>query len=264
MANESVGRTFLVAFLVCFVCSLLVSVTAAGLRARQERDAQLLHYRNVLEVAGLAAQERSIEELWQERVNARMVELETGAYTDAVDPQTYDQRRAATDPERNYLIPAEKDLADIRTRSRYAPVYLIENEAGEVTQLILPVHGKGLWSTLYGYLSLAPDLNTVHGFGFYEHGETPGLGGEIDNPKWQAKWPGKKLYDEQGRPKVEVIKGQVDPQSSDARYKVDGISGATMTSRGVTNLLRYWLGDDGFGTYIKNLRAQGGLHGQGA
>lgn len=264
MANDSVGRTFLVAFLVCFVCSLLVSVTAAGLRTMQERDARLLHYRNVLEVAGFAARGMDVEQVWQERVRVRMVELETGTYTDAVDPGTYDQRRAATDPERNYVIAAEKDLAGIRTRARYAPVYLIRDEGGEFAQLILPVHGKGLWSTLYGYLALAPDLNTVHGFGFYEHGETPGLGGEIENPQWQAKWPGKKLYDAQGRPKVEVIKGQVDPQSPAARYQVDGLSGATMTSRGVTNLLRYWLGDDGFGTYIKNLRAQGGLDGQSA
>ena len=259
MANESVGRTFLVAFLVCFVCSLLVSGTAAGLRAKKERDALLAQYRNVLAVANLMDREADVAALWQERITPRLVELATGDYSDAVDPVAYDQRRAASDPQKNRIIPAEQDLADIKTRARFAPVYLVR-EDGEIGQVVLPVHGKGLWSTLYGYIALAPDLKTVTGFGFYEHGETPGLGGEVDNPRWKSQWVGKQVLDAEGNPRIEVIKGRVDPAAPAARFQVDGLSGATMTSRGVTNLLRYWLGADGFGPYLERMREEG-LHG---
>jgi Na+-transporting NADH:ubiquinone oxidoreductase subunit C len=172
--------------------------------------------------------------------------------------EEFDQYQAASDSELGRSIPSDKDLADIKRRARYAPVYLIR-DGERFTQVVLPVHGKGLWSTLYGYIALESDLRTVAGFGFYEHGETPGLGGEVDNPQWLAKWEGKKVADEEGVPRIEVIKGNVDPDSPRARYQVDGLSGATMTSRGVTNLLRYWLGEDGFGPYLERMREEG-LH----
>lgn len=245
MARDSLGRTFLVAFLVCLVCSLLVSGTAAGLRAKKERDALLAKHRNVLGVAGLLVGEVDISQLWQQRIEPRLVDLETGRYA-----------TGAADPELNRSIPADQDLAGLRTRARFAPVYLVR-DGGRVRQLILPVHGKGLWSTLYGYIALAPDLTTVTGFGFYEHGETPGLGGEVDNPRWLAQWVGKQAVDETGRPRIEVVRGSVDPSADQARFQVDGLSGATMTSRGVTNLLHYWLGEDGFGPFLAWARKEG-------
>lgn len=256
MARDSLGRTFLVAFLVCFVCSLLVSGTAAALRAKKERDALLAKHRNVLGVAGLLVANADIAQLWQQWIEPRLVELETGSYSTAADPETFDQRKAAVDPELNRSIPADQDLADLRTRSRFAPVYLVRKE-GRIRQLVLPVHGKGLWSTLYGYIALAPDLTTVTGFGFFEHGETPGLGGEVDNPRWLAQWAGKQVVDETGRPRLEVVRGSVDPAGTNARFQVDGLSGATMTSRGVTNLLHYWLGEDGFGPFLARAREEG-------
>jgi Na+-transporting NADH:ubiquinone oxidoreductase subunit C len=258
MANDSVARTFLVAFLVCFVCSLLVSATAAGLRAKQERDARLSQYREVLAIADLMTRGADVAELWEQKVVPRMVKLADGSYTDAVEVEEFDQYQAASDSELGRSIPPDKDLADIKRRARYAPVYLIR-DGDRFSQVVLPVHGKGLWSTLYGYLALESDLRTISGFGFYEHGETPGLGGEVDNPQWLAKWEGKKVADEQGIPRIEVIKGSVDSDSPRARYQVDGLSGATATSRGVTNLLRYWLGEDGFGPYLERMRAEG-LH----
>ena len=78
---------------------------------------------------------------------------------------------------------------------------------GDVLAIILPVEGKGLWSTLYGFIALAPDTRTIEGITFYEHGETPGLGGEVDNPSWKALWPGRKAFDEDWEPAIEVIKG---------------------------------------------------------
>lgn len=256
MARDSLGRTFLVAFLVCFVCSLLVSGTAAGLRAKKQRDALLAKHRNVLGVAGLLTDAVDIPQLWQQRIEPRLVDLETGSYSTAADPETFDQRKAAADPELNRSIPADQDLAGLRTRARFAPVYLVREE-GRVRQLILPVHGKGLWSTLYGYIALAPDLSTVTGFGFYEHGETPGLGGEVDNPRWLAQWAGKQAVDATGKPRIEVARGSVEPSADQARFQVDGLSGATMTSRGVTNLLHYWLGEDGFGPFLARARKEG-------
>ncbi|MOA31350.1 Na(+)-translocating NADH-quinone reductase subunit C [compost metagenome] len=115
------------------------------------------------------------------------------------------------------------------------------------------MRGYGLWSTLYGFLALKGDLNTVVGLGFYQHGETPGLGGEVDNPKWKALWNGKSLFDEQGQLAIQIIKGSVDAQSPNASHQVDGLAGATLTSKGVHNLLHFWLGENGFGPFLAKL-----------
>jgi Na+-transporting NADH:ubiquinone oxidoreductase subunit C len=125
-----------------------------------------------------------------------------------------------------------------------------------ISAVILPVHGKGLWSTMYGFVALGPDGNAIKGLTFYQHGETPGLGGEIDNPRWKGMWPGRKVYADDGTPKIEVIKGQAGPPATDP-YRVDGLSGATITGRGVGYLLRFWLGENGFGPYIDKFRGEG-------
>lgn len=151
------------------------------------------------------------------------------------------------------LNPAE-DIAKLVTREKYAKVFLVNDEAGNLSRVILPVRGKGLWSTMSGFIALDKDFNTVLGFGFYSHAETPGLGGEVDNPKWKSIWLGKKIYSESGEVKVSVIKGHVDAGTSDAEYKVDGLAGATLTSNGVNNLVKYWMGDDGFKPFLTNLK----------
>lgn len=256
MAKDSVGRTFLVAFLVCFVCSLMVSATAAGLRAIQERDMLATLYRHVLNTVDALPPGEDVFEVWNARVAARLVELETGAYRDDYDAETFDQERAARDPALRYNIPSEKDLAGLRQRSRLAPVFLVR-ENGEVRYVVMPMRGQGLWATIYGYLALEADLTTVAGLMIYDHGETPGLGGEIENPRWQANWSGKQAFDEGRQPVIEVARGRVDPDSPRASFQVDGLSGATATARGVTNMVRYWLGEDGFGPYLERLRAEG-------
>ena len=108
---------------------------------------------------------------------------------------------------------------------------------------------------MYGFLAIDKDINTVRGLGFYEHGETPGLGGEVDNPNWKGIWKGKELYSSDGKLAIEVIKGAVDNSKAKAKHQVDGISGATITVRGVSNLVRYWLGDDGFSHYLAKKKA---------
>ncbi len=172
-----------------------------------------------------------------------------------LDVNEYDQRKAAKDPAKSIKISSEQDIAKISRRAKLASVYLLK-EGDVIKQVVLPVHGYGLWSTLYGFISLDGDFNTIGGLRFYQHGETPGLGGEVDNPKWRDQWHGKKAFDENGELKIEVIHGHVDYKSVGAEYKVDGISGATLTSRGVSNLVNYWLGDNAFGPYLKKMRSE--------
>jgi len=119
--------------------------------------------------------------------------------------------------------------------------------------VILPIKGYGLWSTLYGFIALESDLKTVAGIGFYEHTETPGLGGEVDNPKWKASWVGKRAYNSDGLA-LEVIKGKVDLARDGADSQIDGLAGATLTTKGVDNLVKYWLGQQGFKPFIDNLK----------
>ena len=191
-----------------------------------------------------------------ENFDRRLVDLETGEFTDAVELDGYDQRSASSDPQLSRALSKAEDQAGIGRRANYAEVYLL-NDSDGLDQIIIPVHGKGLWSTLYGYLSLDSDLRTISGLQFYEHAETPGLGGEVDNPDWRASWKGKLAYDETGNVVVEVVKGSVDPGSATADYKVDGLAGATLTTRGVNNLVRFWLGEQGFGPFLKKLGAAG-------
>jgi Na+-transporting NADH:ubiquinone oxidoreductase subunit C len=152
-------------------------------------------------------------------------------------------------------IDDKDDIASIGRRANYAPVYILK-EGDAIKQVVLPVHGYGLWSTLYGFLALEGDFNTVRGLRFYEQAETPGLGGEVDNPKWRAQWAGKKIFDADGNVEIRVIRGHVEPNTANAEYKVDGLSGATLTSNGVTNLLQFWLGDQGFGPYLKKMHSE--------
>ena len=130
----------------------------------------------------------------------------------------------------------------------------MEDPQGDIDKIILPIRGYGLWSTLYGFIALEADGNTVAGLGFYEHGETPGLGGEVDNPRWKAVWPGKQVYRD-GEVAIALIKGAVDTSSANAPWQVDGLAGATLTARGVTNLVQFWLGENGFEPFLNNLKS---------
>lgn len=257
MANkDTVGRTFGVALGVCLVCSLLVSAAAVSLRPAQTTNKVMDKKRNILTAAGLLEEGRSIDELF-EKIRPKVVDLSTGEYVDKIDPATYDQRRATKDAEMGIAVPPDEDIANIKRRAKYASVYLVEDR-GKIQKVVLPVNGLGLWSTMYGFIALdARDFNTIRGLVFYEHGETPGLGGEVDNPNWQALWDGKKAYGENGKVQIEVIKGEVNPNQPEAQYQVDGLSGATLTSRGVDHMLKYWLGGNGFGPYLAKLKQQG-------
>nr|VFJ98138.1 MAG: Na+-transporting NADH:ubiquinone oxidoreductase subunit C [Candidatus Kentron sp. H]VFJ98461.1 MAG: Na+-transporting NADH:ubiquinone oxidoreductase subunit C [Candidatus Kentron sp. H]VFK03453.1 MAG: Na+-transporting NADH:ubiquinone oxidoreductase subunit C [Candidatus Kentron sp. H] len=254
MPNDGAAKMLTVTITLCFVCSVIVSGVAVSLRPLQVANKALEKNRVILEAAGLLDEQKTddIQALFDELVEVRVVDLDTGLYIDMPDPKTHDQRKAAKDPARNSPIPSEQDVAKIKRRAQQASVYLVQRD-GKLQNLILPVHGYGLWSTMYGFLALESDINTVAGLSFYEHAETPGLGGEIDNPKWRARWVGKFSHDERNTPRLEVVKGR-----ADTVHQVDGIAGATLTSVGVGNMMRYWLGDNGFGPYLVKLRVNSG------
>lgn len=252
--QESVARILLIAFLVCAVCSAVVATTAVLLKPRQQAAMEDDRNINILRIGGLY--EPGIPLAQQmEKVTPRVVDLEAGRFTDELTPeQVMDAKRLTKDSSLSIGL-GRDDPAKLMRRENYALVYVVE-ENGELEKLILPVRGYGLWSTLWGFLALEADLDTVAGLGFYQHSETPGLGGEVDNPQWQAQWVGKKIFagDELA---VEVVKGKVDPSSPRAEHQVDGLSGATLTSKGVDNMLQFWLGERGFGKFLNNLKAEG-------
>jgi len=257
MQRDSVSWTLIFATGLCVICSLMVSSAAVALRTQQDQNKELDRKQNILRAAGLLEDgaDADIDELF-EKIETKIVDLETGEYVTDISPDQFDQRKAAADPQRSVDIPAGQDVAGIKRREKRSAVYLVR-ENGKLKTLVLPVYTKGLWSTMYGFLALESDLDTVKGLGFYEHGETPGLGGEVDNPNWKELWVGKEVFDDSGEIALRVIKGTVNPDSPDASHQVDGLSGATITSRGVTNLLDYWLGAGGFGPYLSKLKAAG-------
>lgn len=255
MSNESRKKIFGVAFTLCLVCSLLVSAAAVGLKPIQEANKARERKEKILKAAGIYSKKTPVNELYKQ-IESRVVDLSTGEYVD-MDAVAFDQRKAAKDPATSVVIPSEDDLAGIGRRSRLANVYLLK-DGDELKRVILPVHGKGVWSTMYGFIALGPDFNTVKSFGFYEHAETPGLGGEVDNPAWKSLWVGKKVYNDDGRAVIDVIKGSVNAEDPKAVYKVDGLAGATLTGRGVANLVQYWLNKGGFAPYLRRLATERG------
>jgi Na+-transporting NADH:ubiquinone oxidoreductase subunit C len=252
-SNDSTVKTLVVAFSLSIVCAIFVSTAAVVLQPAQEINKTLDRKRNILAAAGMLEEGKSVEEQFSQ-VSTKIVDLRTGKFVEDMDPQDYDQRKAAKDPKSSTSLSDEEDIANINRRENYSLVYVVEDSAGALEKIILPVHGYGLWSTMYGFIALEQDANTVAGLGFYEHGETPGLGGEVDNPRWKAMWPGKEVYRD-GKVELGLIKGSVDPGSDNAPWQVDGLAGATLTSRGVTNLVHFWLGENGFEPFLNNLQA---------
>lgn len=268
LGNDSLEKTIAIAVALCLVCAVLVSFSAVALKPLQVGNKELDMKKNILEVAGLLQEGANIDAVFKDKIEAKIVNLETGDYVEDMNPAEYDQRKAAKDPALSVSIPKEKDIAHIRVKAKYAKVFLVK-ETGALKSIILPINGYGLWSTLYGFLSLDPDGQTVQSINFYDQAETPGLGGEVVNPVWRALWKGKKVYAETeqasfekgaiegaeiGEPALALIKGVVDNSKPGSQYQVDGLAGASLTSAGVTNLVRYWMSQEGFAKYLAKVR----------
>lgn len=246
-SNDHPFKIVFMAVALCLVGSVLVSAAAIGLRPYQEANAKLSKQRNILQVAGLYDPDARVGDVFADRIEPRVVDLRSGQFTDEVDANSYDERIAERDPALSEALPAGKDPAGIKRRAHFATIYLVKGKDGYDT-VILPVHGYGLWSTLYGFVALKPDGNEIVGLRFYQHAETPGLGGEVDNPAWRSQWQGKELFDDNGDLAIQIVKS-----GASGDHEVDGLAGATLTSRGVDNLVRYWVGQDGFGPFLANM-----------
>lgn len=253
--NDDPVKTVAVALVLCLACSVVVSATAVGLRPLQERNASLALKREILRVAGIEASPSELERAFAD-IEVRLVELETGDYVDHPDPMSYSYRDAGDNPQASLAL-GEQDIAGIRRRPDRMPVYLVRDSEAtdQIETVILPVYGYGLWSTMHGLVALHPDGRRAKALTFYEQRETAGLGGEVANPRWQAKWQDKTLIGPDGEAVIRVAKGPVDPRAPDAHRTVDGLSGATLTTNGVTYLMQFWLGEQGFGPYLEKLRA---------
>ena len=250
--RHSTLYTVIFASIICVVCGILVSSSAVSLAERQEANRALDRQQKVLEAAGLA---KAGEVLTAEQVGeafrsieTRILDIETGQLDPSLDPDTYDYRKAALDPATSMEAPPND--AGVERLPKAVPVYFVKSPSGEVDMMVLPIQGLGLWSTLYGFLAIDADGTTIRGITYYQHAETPGLGGEVDNPRWKALWPGRRIFGENGEPKIEVIKGSAGPADQDP-HRVDGLSGATITSRGVTHMLHLWLGDEVYGQFLE-------------
>ena len=257
MPVDSAPKTILVAVSLCLFCSMIVAFAAVNLRPLQEANKFQDKQKNILQVAGLYRDGGNISEAFRS-FDQKIVDMKTGKFTELFDPKTFDDRAAAIDPELSTIL--EDDPASIGRRANYTTVYLLKNSDGSLDKVILPISGYGLWSTLYGFIAIEENGNDIFGLQFYEHSETPGLGAEVDNPSWRAQWNGKKIRDEDGALRIQVAKGigsmaQTDAEKFIKYHHIDALAGATLTSRGVDNLVKFWMGQAGFAPFLKNLKA---------
>ena len=246
MPVDGIVKTVIVATALCFVCSMVVSFAAVNLKSIQEVNKAIDKQKNILQVAGVYHEGIDVNKTFSS-FQPLVVDLNSGKFTDKFDPSIFDDKKAAQDP--LLSVSLENDPASIGRRTNYATIYLLKKDDGSLDKVILPIHGYGLWSTLYGFIALEDNLNDIFGLQFYQHAETPGLGAEVDNPKWKAQWKGKKLNNENGELMIQVAKTQ--------KYKehhIDALAGATLTSNGVDNLVKFWMGKDGFQKFLNNLK----------
>jgi Na+-transporting NADH:ubiquinone oxidoreductase subunit C len=244
---------------VALVCSILVSVAAITLKPKQMRNELVERSRNIISLTGLVpagtvlSDEQTLEAL--EQLDIRIVMIDTGEFDTTLDPGRFDARAAVQDPDLGVAIAPAEDVARLGRRARHAVVHLVWDDA-ELSRVILPIHGQGMWSMLYGYIALEADLNTIAAVSFYEQTETAGLGDQIQRPDWQAQWQGRQLFDDTGNLRFRVASGAVDADSPAARYQVDGLTGASVTADSVTRLIAYWFGPDGYANFIDGLRSR--------
>ncbi|RUO32256.1 Na(+)-translocating NADH-quinone reductase subunit C [Aliidiomarina sedimenti] len=248
--NESTSKTFIVVIALCLVCSIIVSGAAVGLKDRQEANAALAMQRNVLQAARIDFPSGEAAGIYAERIREYRLNMETYELTSASE----EELAAAADTESQgdvaRRLSADEDVAGVRDLEQHTMFYVALGEDGEsVESYILPIRGAGLWGMMYALLALESDGQTIAGLNFYDHSETPGLGGEIQNPRWVSNFEGKQAVDSQGNVEIRVTKG-ANPQDNE----VDALSGATITSNGVDNTFQFWLSDTAYGPFLQKLR----------
>lgn len=260
MAKEHPLKPFYSVLVLAFACSALVAAAAVGLRPYQDENKSLDQKKNILTAAGLFQQDVSVEKQFS-AIEPRLVDLNSGTFVEetTIDLTTYDQLGAAMGQESGREINPATDIAGIKRQEKYSLVYLVK-DGDRFDQVVLPIRGKGLWSTMYAYVAIDADLTTIRGVSFYEHGETPGLGGEIANPRWQQGWQDKTLYDQSDQLAISVVKSGTQASPEEQVHQIDGLSGATITTQGVDSMMQFWFGEHGFKPFFEQLK-NGGLNG---
>ena len=223
----------------------VLSFAATSLREPQQANEALNMRTNILVAVGLMGRDDVLEP-----------EQRNKLYEESVESFLVDHEGKVIAGSSAVGVDLEEELEDPDPAAWRLPVFVV-TEGGRASVYAIPVFGKGLWSTLYGYLALSDDLDTVQGITFYKHGETAGLGAEIEQAWFQDNFVGKKIFDGNELRSIQVVKGKVGDvfsNSADHTYAVDGISGASMTGRGVTNLLDEKLNI--YEPYIRRVRAE--------
>ncbi|MDP2226997.1 MAG: Na(+)-translocating NADH-quinone reductase subunit C [Moraxellaceae bacterium] len=260
MSNESVKKTVIVATVLSIVCSIALAAAVTLLKPIQTENKALEKQRKILAAAGVLEEGKGskaeVNQLFA-GLERYLVTIDSGEFRKIDLDDSFDQRKITKDPKRSIALTGAQDIAGIKRRANEADVYVLRGADGKAEKLILPISGYGLWSTLYGYLVVGSDGNTIGGITFTDHAETPGLGGEVDNPKWKAQWPGKQVYNADQKSVIHLAKS-VDLSRPEAVHQVDALSGATLTSNGVTRLVQFWTGELGFRNFLGKVR-EGGI-----
>ena len=243
MFNKEALNTLVVALVLCLACSILVSTVAVVLKPQQIANKELDKKKNILSAAGLLP-EKATAAMIQEKFKAfepKFVDVETGRYVTDVDTKAEVSREDAP--------------AGLASINQYQEIY-VYSPNGTPELYVLPVYGPGLWGAMYAFLVVEGDLNTIKGLSFYTHKETPGLGAKVEQDDWKALWKGKHAYTSDNDVNIIVGSKNLAPGVSKAKDGfIDGLSGATLTTKGVNDLIRFWLGDAGFALFIKNAKA---------
>ena len=227
MNKDSNGFTFGFATIVVVVVAVLLSVAAIGLGPYQARNVRLEKMQNILSSIGITAEPAEVEKLFNQLVKDQLV-LDIKGNQVKGDVSAFD-------------VDLKKELDKARTGEadkQLFPLFIFEKD--NHTYYVIPVRGKGLWGPIWGYVALEDDMNTVHGASFGHKGETPGLGAEIETAAFQQQFVGEKIFDESGKfVSVRLVKSGANP---DDKHAVDAVSGGTITSNGVTEMLHRTLG----------------------
>lgn len=250
--KESTGFILKIAVILSLACATLVSLAAVGLKPIQDKNAAKERKTNILIAAGVFDEGKKVDELFEEYMIPQAIELKTGESTDAIDVNNFNALKAAKDAKLGAKL--TDDPAKLGYQEKHQIVYQLKN-GDTIKRVVLPIRGYGLWGTMRGFLALSGDGKTIENITFFDHKETPGLGGEIVNPDWQGKWSGKQAYSAEGVPAI-ALKKTLHPDPEISKHQVDSLAGATLTSRGVQNMINFWLSDQGYGPYLQKLANQ--------
>ena len=226
------------ASILTIVCGGLLALASEGLKEKQQFNIALEQKKNILSTVRTLEEGQSIDSLYSQQVKEFVIDHE-GNVKKGIQPK--DVILAV-----EYKKPAEQ---------RLLPVYEFKNESDstKVDYVVLPVYGYGLWNDIWGYVALESDMNTIRGVKFDHKGETPGLGARIESDaEVQARYKGKSIYEDSKLVSVTMMKGEGNDYS-DHPHRVDGMSGATLTAKGVNNMLKDYLSS--YENYLKKKKA---------